>query len=162
MKGISGKEMEFVSELEFRGRYFFTREEIKKYFTSANEMNVYLHRMRKKGRILKLNKHRYYLIPVRAIQGRWSEHPYALIDEIMDGKSYCIAGKAAAYYWKEIDQIPYQYEVYNTRMQKAMEIFHTRIKFVRRRKKNLPKSVEKKVQEHRFLIATKEESKKWS
>ncbi|MDD4878058.1 MAG: hypothetical protein PHO02_03420 [Candidatus Nanoarchaeia archaeon] len=162
MKGISGKEMEIVSELEFKNQYFFTREEIKRHFTSANEMNVYLHRMRKKGRIIKLNKHTYYLIPVRAIGGKWSEHPYAIIDEIMDGKGYCIAGKAAAYYWKHMEQIPFQYEVFNTRMQKKMEIFHAKINFIKKRKENLPKITEREIRGHRFLIATKGESRKWS
>jgi len=79
----------------------------------------------------------------------------------MNSKDYCIVGKAAAYYWKQIDQIPFIYEVYNTKIHKEIEIFHTKIKFKRRRMKNIPKAAKKTIQNHEFIIATKEESKKW-
>jgi predicted transcriptional regulator of viral defense system len=160
-KSISEKELSFISKLELKGRYFFTRRDIQDNFTSDNEMNVYLHRMKKKGRIIKLNKNKYYLVPVRAVGNNWSEHPYILIDEIMDGKEYCIVGKAAAYYWKLIDQIPYEYEVYNTKKHGLVNIFNTRIDFRKRRKKNLTPTVEETIQGHKFLIAPKKEAKKW-
>ena len=160
-KSISEKELSFISKLELKGRYFFTRRDIQDNFTSDNEMNVYLHRMKKKGRIIKLNKNKYYLVPVRAVGNNWSEHPYILIDEIMDGKEYCIVGKAAAYYWKLIDQIPFEYEVYNTKRQTVVELFHTRICLRKRRKKNIPKGVARKIQNHRFRIASKQEAMQW-
>ena len=108
-KSISEKEMSFISRLELKQKYFFTRQDIVSYFTSDNEMNVYLHRLKNKGRVIKLNKSKYFLIPIKAVGGKWSEHPFILIDEIMGGKNYCIVGKAAAHYWKWIDQIPVEY-----------------------------------------------------
>lgn len=161
-KGLSEKEIGFISRLELKQKYFFTRDEIRKYFTSDNEMNVYLHRLRKKERIIKLNKSKYYLIPVKAVDSKWSEHPLILIDEMMNSEDYCIAGKAAAYYWHLIDQIPVEYKVYNTKRHETVEIFHVRIVFIKRRKKNLPKKVKKKIHDHSFIIASREESKKWA
>jgi len=160
-KNITEKELKFISKLELKKKYFFTRDEIENNFTSINEMNVYIHRLRKKGRIIKLNKNKYFLIPVKAIGNKWSEHPFILIDEIMDGKDYCIVGKAARYYWKLIDQIPYEYEVYNTKKHRIVKIFNTRINFRRRRKKNFPKSIQTTVQRHNFIIASKKEAEKW-
>jgi predicted transcriptional regulator of viral defense system len=160
-KSISEKELSFISKLELKQKYFFTRDEIKDNFTSINEMNVYLHRLKQKGRIIKLNKNKYFLIPVKAVGSRWSEHPFIIIDEIMNSKDYCIVGKAAAYYWKLIDQIPYEYEVYNTKKHILVKIFNTRIDFKKRRKKNIPKGVEKTIHGHKFIIATKKEAKKW-
>src|SRR3989338_6320984 len=101
-KGLSEKELKFISKLELKQRYFFTREDIKDNFTSINEMNVYIHRLKKKGRIVKLNKTKYFLIPVKAVHSKWTEHPFAVIDEVMNGKDYCIIGKAAAHYWRFI------------------------------------------------------------
>ena len=158
---LSEKELGFISELELKEKYFFTREEIKHKFNSVNEMNVYLHRLKKKGRIIKLNRTKYYLIPVKAVERQWSEHPYIIIDEIMNGKDYCIVGKAAAYYWKFIDQIPFEYEVYNTKMHKKMKIFNTRLNFRKRRKKNIPEGVVREIHGHKFIIASKKESRKW-
>ncbi len=158
-KSLSEKEIAFISRLELKQKYFFNRKDMRPYFTSDNEMNVYLHRLKRKGRIMKLNSDKYFLIPVKAVGGNWSEHPYILIDEIMNGKDYCIVGKAAAYYWKWIDQIPVEYDIYNTRKHGLIEIFRTRLQFRKRRK--IPKGVARSMYGHQFIIASQEESKKW-
>jgi len=160
-KGLSQKELEFISQLELKKKYFFTRGDIKSHFSSDNEMNVYLHRLKKKGRIIKLNKSKYFLIPVKAVNGKWSEHPFILIDETMNGKEYCIAGKAAAHYWKLIDQIPFEFLVYNTKKHALLTVFNARLHFRKRRKKNFPRNVARKMHGHSFTIATKQESRQW-
>lgn len=160
-KSLSEKELGFISKLELKEKYFFTRDEIKDNFTSINEMNVYLHRLKKKGRIRKINKSKYFLVPVKAVGSKWSEHPFIIIDEVMNGKDYCIVGKAAAYYWRLIEQIPYEYEVYNTKKHGLVKIFHARLNFKKRRKKNIPGGVEGTIHGHKFIIASKKESKKW-
>ncbi len=159
-KSLSEKEISFISRLELKQKYIFTRDEIKNHFTSKNEMNVYLHRLKKKERIIKLNNTKYFLIPVKAVGGKWSEHPYILIDEIMNGKEYCIVGKAAAHYWKLIDQIPVEYEVYNTKKHGKIELFHTRLHF--RKRRNIPAGIKKNIHNHPFIIATKKDSKQWT
>ncbi len=161
-KGLSEKEIAFISKLELKERYFFTRGDIKDNFTSSNEMNVYLYRLKKKGRIIKLNKSKYFLVPIKAVGNRWSEHPFILIDEIMNGRDYCIVGKAAANYWNLIDQIPFEFEVYNTKKQGVVVVFHVRLNFRKRRKKNIPTGIVRKIQNHNFIIASKKESKKWT
>lgn len=158
-KSISEKEMAFISRLELKQKYFFVRKDMRPYFTSVNEMNVYLHRLKRKGRIMKLNKNKYFLIPIKAVGGNWSEHPYIIIDEIMNGEDYCIVGKAAAYYWKWIDQIPVEYDIYNTKKHGLMEIFRVRLHFRKRRK--ISRGVARSRYGHPFIIASKEESKKW-
>lgn len=160
-KGLSEKEIGFISKLELKEKYFFTRDDIKDSFTSTNEMNVYLHRLKKKGRILKLNKSKYFLVPIKAVGNRWSEHPFIIIDEIMNGKDYCIVGKAAANYWGLIEQIPFEFEAYNAKKHKVMEMFHARLNFRKRRTKNIPPGVTRNIQGHPFIIASKGESKKW-
>ncbi len=160
-KSLSEKELAFISKLELESRYFFTRNDIKGNFTSSNEMNVYLYRLKAKGRVIKLNKTKYFLVPIKAVGNKWSEHPFIVIDEIMNGKESCIVGKAAANYWKLIDQIPFEFEVYNTRKHGMVNIFHSRLNFKKRRAVNIPKSILKKVHNHSFIIATKKESKKW-
>ena len=161
-RGLSEKELRFISKLELEGNYFFTRKKIRYNFTSANEMNVYLHRLKKKSRIIKLNRSKYFLIPIKAVDSKWSENPFILVDEIMNGKDYCIVGKAAAHYWRLIDQIPREYEVYNTKRHKTIKLFHTKIIFRKRRKKNFPEHEERIIYNHKFIIVTKEEAKRWA
>jgi len=160
-QGLSQKELAFISKLELKEKYFFTRDNIRDNFASDNEMNVYLHRLKKKGRIIKLNKSKYFLVPVKAVGQKWSEHPFILIDEIMNGEDYCIAGKAAANYWKLIEQIPFEFLVFTPKKYGIMKIFNIRIRFKRKRKKNFPKTVERKTYGHKFIIATKKECLQW-
>lgn len=158
-KSLSQKELGFISILELRKKYFFTRADIRSHFRSDNDMGVYLHRLKKKGRIVKINLSKYYLVPIRAVGSRWSEHPFIIIDEMMNGKDYCIGGKAAAYYWKLIDQLPYEYEVFSMRIQAIRKIFNTIINIKRVRK--LPGHFTTRIKNHSFRIATKETSKRW-
>ena len=79
----------------------------------------------------------------------------------MNGKDYCIVGKAAANYWKLIDQIPFEFDVYNTKKHGMIEIFHARLNFRKRRKKNIPDGIIKNIHGHPFIIAIKQDAKKW-
>ncbi len=160
MKGISGKEMKVVSFLELEGKRFFRREDIRDFFTSDNEMNVYLHRLRKKDRIVKLNRDKYYLVPIKAYEGKWSEHPFVVVDEMFEDVEYCIGGKAAAYHWNLIDQIPTQVDVFSRTRQGEKEIFDFTVKM--RRVRKLPDYTKEETDGHRFFVATEEESKKWA
>jgi len=160
-KGLSEKELKLISYLELNKKYFFEIKDIKQFFKGDNERRVYIYRLKKKARIIKLNKTKYFLIPIRATKGNWSEHPFIIIDEIMNGKDYCIVGKAAANYWGIIDQIPLTYEVWNTKKHKEVKIFNSAINFKKNKKENFPKSQIKDIYNHKFIIANKDESKKW-
>lgn len=161
MKGISGKEIEIVSFLELNDKFFFTRNNIKHFFRNNNEMNVYIHRLKTKGRIIKLNRTKYYLIPVRAFRGHWSEHPFMIIDELFNGKDYYIGGMAAAHYWGLIEQIPTQIEVYCTKKQGRRKIFNFTIVFKRVRPAGMKGFVRRKIKDQPFFIASKTKVEKW-
>lgn len=154
MEGISKKELEAISLLELKERFFFTKEDVKQFFKNKSEMNVYIHRLKKKGRVIRLNKTKYYLIPVRAFKGHWSEHPFIVVDEIFNGKDYYISGAAAAHYWGLIEQIPTQIEVRTTKKQGMMKVFNFNIIFKRARALNAKDSVKRKINGHGFFIAS--------
>lgn len=158
IKGLSSKELEVVSYLELEGKRFFIKKDIRKFFKSENDMNVYIHRLKCKKRIERLNKEKYYLIPIQAYLG-WSEHPFIVADEAFNGKGYYIGGKAAANYWSLIDQIPTVIDVFSTKKQGAKNILGSVFKFRRIRK--LGKVVKRKIKDHIFRVASKAVSKKW-
>ena len=159
MKGLSEKEMKVVSYLELEGKRFFTRDDIKDFFTGPGDMNAYIHRLKEKGRIIKLNKSKYCLVPIKAYEGNWSEHPFVVVDEMFNGENYCIGGKAAAYYWGLIEQIPASIDVFSKTRQGEKKIFSFKIKI--RRVRKIPEYTEGTLDNHRFLVATREESRKW-
>ena len=161
MKGLSNKEIKVVSWLELENKRFFTRKDIKRFFKNENEMNVYIYKLKNKNRIIRINKNKYYLIPIKAYKNRWSEHPFILVDEIFNGKDYFIGGKAAAYYWGYIEQIPTEVDVYSTKKQGSKKIFNIKINFIRTSKRTMKNFVIRKIKNHKFIIANKKSALKW-
>jgi predicted transcriptional regulator of viral defense system len=158
VEGLSKKEMKVISFLELEEKRFFTKKDVRKFFKSKNDLNVYIHKLKVKKRIVKINKDKYYLIPIQAVHG-WSEHPFIIADEVFNGENYFIGGKTALNYWHLIDQIPAIIEVYSTKKQGTKKILGSKFKFKRIRK--MIKPVKKTIKKHSFLIASKKESKKW-
>jgi len=161
MKGLSKKEMEIVSWLEFHERYFFTSTDIDRFAENRTQRYNVIKNLAKKGRIARLNRAKYYLVPVRARSGRWSENPFIIADEACDGKDYFIGGWAAANYWKLTDQIPMRIDVYTTRRQGNLNVLNAKITFHRTSKRRLGKAVVKRVQGHSFRMLSRKEAKKW-
>ncbi|HLD41414.1 MAG TPA: hypothetical protein VJB06_00110 [archaeon] len=161
MKGLSKKEIEIVSWLEFHERYFFTSSDVERFVRSRMQRYSIIKNLARKGRIIKLNRAKYYLVPIKAKSGKWSENPFIIADEMCNSRDYFIGGWAAANYWRLTDQVPMRIDVYTTRRQGEAKILSAKIIFHRTSKKNLEKAVGKLLQGHTFRVASKNEAKKW-
>lgn len=162
MQGLSKKEIEIISWLEFHKKYFFTSTDIDRFASNKTQRYNIIKNLLKKKRIVKINRSKYYLVPIKAKSGAWAEHPFIIVDEICNGKDYFIGGYAAANYWRLTDQIPMRTDVYTTRRQGIIKILSTRIIFHRTTKKRIEEnSTIKEIQGHTFRIINKKESKKW-
>ncbi|MBU1973982.1 MAG: hypothetical protein KKH52_01145 [Nanoarchaeota archaeon] len=161
MEGLSKKEIELISSLEFDKKYFFTAKIVDKFAKDKTQRYNIIKHLLKKKRIIKLNRTKYFLIPVKAKTGGWSEHPFIVIDEMMNKKDYVVGGWAAAHYWRLTDQIPFQYDIYTTKRQGQVKLFHVRIVFHRTTKEKVERGVVETVSSHPFRIVSKKEMKKW-
>lgn len=162
MKGLSKKEIEVVSDLEFRKKYYFTVEDIRNHFENKKQMINIIYTLRSKGRIMKLSKKKYFLIPIKARTGKWLDNPVIITDEMFDGKDYYIGGWYAANYWKFTDQVPMQLDIYTTKRQGKVKMFNTRFIFHRTTKKSIAKeSTMEKTENHSFRIMKRENAEKW-
>ena len=158
---LSQKEVEIIAWLEFYQKYFFTSKEIKQFFRDKSQRYNTIKNLLKKKRIIKINQDKYYLVPIKAKSGSWSEHPFVIIDEICNGENYYINGWASANYWRLTDQIPSAYDVYTTNRQGIKIILNTKMIFHRAKEINKSKIVIKKIKGHEFIIMNKKNSKKW-
>ena len=161
IRGLSNREMRLASELEFKGNYYFTRQGIAPLFENGRQMTNTLYSLKKKGRIIKLNRSKYYFIPVKARTGKWVDETAVAVDEILNGANYFIGGWFAANHWRLTDKIPMQVDVYTTRRQGKIKIFNTRIIFHRTSKKNLSKAVTQMHNARPFFMLNKKEAQKW-
>ena len=162
IKGLSKREVEIIAWLEFNKKYFFTIKDIEHFLKNKTQRYNIIKNLIYKKRILKLNKEKYYLVPIKAKLGKWIEEPFVVIDEIMNGKDYYIGGWGAANYWRLTDQIPFRFDVYTTRRQGKLNVLNTEITFHRSTKESMnKKAIVKKIQKHEFSILNKRESKGW-
>ena len=161
MKGLSQREVEIIAWLEFYQKYFFTSEDIRQFFNSKNTLYRGVQKLLMKKRIIKLNQNKYYLVPIKAKSGSWSEHPFIIIDEACNGENYYINGWASANYWHLTEQVPSIYDVYTANRQGKRIILNTRITFHRVRKIDKRGIAIKKIKDHNFTIMNKRSSKKW-
>ena len=161
IKSLSSRQMRIVAWLEFYQKYFFTIKDIEHFFENKEQRYNSIKRMMGKKRIIKLSKDRYYLVPIRARTGGWSEDPFIIADEIFNGKDYFIGGWAAANYWNLTDQIPFRIEVFTTKRQGRRKMINTEFIFKRTTPEKIKRAVIRKVNKHLFRIMNKREMKKW-
>lgn len=118
-------------------------------------MIVYLHRLVKKERIIRLSKDRYMLIPIQAHHG-WSEHPFIIVNELFVKKNYYIGNISALHYYGLIEQIPSKVFVYSPTRQGTKKILDFEIMFKRINRKYLFGIKKIKVDKHDVNIGSKE------
>ena len=161
MKGLSKTELQVVAHLEFEEKYYFTRSDIVHLFRDKRQMTNTLYTLSKKERIHRLNKDKYFLVPVKARSGTWVDNPLRVSDEMLNSNKYFIGGWYAAYYWKLTDQVPVQVDIYTTKRQGKIKIMNKRYVFHRTTRNNLHKGILQKVEGHSCRILDKEYAKKW-
>jgi predicted transcriptional regulator of viral defense system len=161
MKGISQKEIKIISDLEFNKKYYFTRRDIARHFKNKVQMRDTLHNLHKKKRIVRLNRDKYFLVPIKARTGVWSDHPFIIADEIFNGEGYFIGGWSAANYWRLTDQIPMRTDVWTTKRQGKVVLMNSKFMFHRTTRKRTGEAVVEHIGNHSFKILSKEKASKW-
>lgn len=161
IQALSQKEVEVIAWLEFEEKYFFEVQDIKHFFNNMKQRYNFIQRLMKKKRIVKINREKYYLIPIKAKSGSWVESSYVIADELCDGKNYFVGGWSAANYWRLTDQIPMRTDIYTTRRQGRARILTSDFVFHRTTKKRLQQAVPQKIKGHSFYILNKKETQKW-
>lgn len=161
MTRLSKRAIKVISDLEFQEKYYFTKEDIRKHFDNKKQLYDFIHNQKKNLRIIKLNKDKYFLIPIKARYNVWTDNPLIVADEIMNREDYYIGGWYAAHYWGLTDQVPMQVDIYSPNKYGKMKVMNKRYVFHRIRREALKKGVERKIDGHTFIILKKSEAKKW-
>jgi len=161
IKGLSQREVQIISWLEFYQKYFFTSKDIKQFFKNKNTLYRSIQKLLSKKRIIKINQNKYYLIPIKAKSGSWVEHDFITIDEICNSGEYYIGGWSAVNYWKLTDQIPSWIDIFTTNKRGKKIILNSMMIFHQIKKIDKSKYIIKKIAGHEFKVLNKRETKKW-
>jgi len=158
---LSKNEVRIIAELEFNQKYYFTRDDIKQHFESESKLRYTIHRLISKKRIISINKNKYYLIPIKAKYGRWSDDPFIVADEMFNGKDYYIGGWSAANYWRLTEQVPMKVEIYTNKRNDRTTVLNTTFIFKKTTQKRIDNAMARKIGNHTFRILGKKESREW-
>jgi predicted transcriptional regulator of viral defense system len=161
MVRLSDRAINVISDLEFQEKYYFTKKDIEKHFENKKQLYDFIYNQRKNKRIIKLNKDKYFLVPIKARYRAWTDHPLIIADEIMNGENYYVGGWYACKYWELTDQVPMQVDIYSPNKFGKIKIFNKRFVFHRIRLDALKKGIKKKIGNHQFIILKKDKTKKW-
>jgi predicted transcriptional regulator of viral defense system len=116
-----------------------------------------IHRLKRKKRIMEIEKGKYALIPARAgIEGHWSEDIFLVVDSLLD--DYYIGFQSALYYWNLTDQIPYQILVAATKRKRHVKFNSQQIRFITVSKKRFFGFIQVRNNDHSFKISSLEKT----
>lgn len=139
LAGLSPNQERIMSILEYKKIEIITREElikIIKKFTKIKYIQLMIEKLQKKKRLVPIKRGVYMVIPLRAIDKKFSLDNYQLVDYLLK-EDYYIGLYNAFNLHGFTEQIPTKLFVFNTRYSSDKKIFHYNFKFFKIRKDKL-------------------------
>jgi predicted transcriptional regulator of viral defense system len=116
-----------------------------------------IYRLKRKKRIMEIEKGKYTLIPARAgIEGHWSEDIFLVVDSLLE--DYYIGFQSAVHYWNLTEQIPYQVLVATTKRKRPVKYNSQQIRFITISKKRFFGFIQFRNNDHSFKISSLEKT----
>lgn len=113
-KNLSKDELYLISRAEFEKQKLITTQFVQKLFPDKNKASRVLFFLTKKGRLLKIEKGKYVLVPLKAPNQQWMPNEFILASLWMGNAPYYIGYFTMYNYWGFTEQIPRTIFVLNT------------------------------------------------
>lgn len=139
LAGLSPNQERIMSILEYKKIEIITREElikIIKKFTKIKYIQLMIEKLQKKKRLVPIKRGIYMVIPLRAIDKKFSLDNYQLVDYLLK-EDYYIGLYNAFNLHGFTEQIPTKLFVFNTKYSSDKDILHYKFKFFKIRKDKL-------------------------
>ncbi|MBI5046810.1 hypothetical protein HZC07_03700 [Candidatus Micrarchaeota archaeon] len=158
IKRFGEKEIKLLFELEQRKSFIFTFKDTMQILkTSHASVKNVIKRLRKKNRIIGLQKGVYLFAPLKSgEEGSWTEHSFVVVPYLVKTEQYYIGFLTAMNYWGMSEQLPNTVYVALRRQKKALDAVQTRFIFIK--KPRLGESVTETIQNTQVNISSKEQT----
>ncbi|MBU4311112.1 MAG: hypothetical protein KJ706_00120 [Candidatus Omnitrophica bacterium] len=113
-KGLSKDEIYLISRVEFEKQKLITTAFVQKVFEDKNKAARILVYLKRKGRILRIERGKYLLVPLKAPNQRWMPNEFLVASLWMGDTPYYIGYSSAYNYWGLTDQVPQTVFILNT------------------------------------------------
>jgi predicted transcriptional regulator of viral defense system len=121
-KNLSKDELYLISRAEFEKQKLITTEFAQKLFSDKNKASRVLACLRKKGRLIRIEKGKYFLVPIKAPNQQWMPNEFVIADLWMGTIPYYIGYFTMYNYWGFTEQVPRTIFVLNTAKSYRKEI----------------------------------------
>ncbi len=123
IKTLSAREIELLTRLEFEGKEIYTRKEIISFCKDERNAVYLIKKLLEKKRLRKIIKNIYFLIPMKAPQGRWTANEYLISKALAREANYYIGYSTVFNSYGFVDQIAQLVHIVNDRYSMSKTIF---------------------------------------
>ena len=113
-KNLSKDELYLISRAEFEKQKLITTQFAQKLFPDKNKASRVLFFLTQKGRLIRIEKGKYILVPIKAPNQQWMPSEFIVADLWMGDTPYYIGYFTMYNYWGFTEQVPRTIFVLNT------------------------------------------------
>jgi predicted transcriptional regulator of viral defense system len=119
------EELYLISRAEYEKRKLITSDFARKLFPQPKIAAAVLDSLSRKGRLIQLQRGKYFLVPIKAPNQQWTPNEYVVASLWMDEIPHYIGYFTMYHYWGYSDQIPQTVYILNTRRNAEARIGYT-------------------------------------
>ncbi|HBG61961.1 MAG: hypothetical protein A2Y03_02935 [Omnitrophica WOR_2 bacterium GWF2_38_59] len=155
-KNLSKDELYLISRAEYEKQNLITTEFAQKLFPDKNKASRVLVFLTKKGRLIRIEKGKYVLVPIKAPNQQWMPNEFIVASLWMGDTPYYIGYFTMYNYWGFTEQIPRTVFVLNTGKSSKKDINGIRYEAVKIKKEKYYGVQKIKVEDKDVFISDKE------
>ena len=155
-RSLSKDELYLISRAEFEKQKLITTQFAQKLFPDKNKASRVLVFLTQKGRLIRIEKGKYILVPIKAPNQQWMPNEFVVADLWMGDTPYYIGYFTMYNYWGFTEQIPRTIFVLNTVKSCKKEISGIRYEAVKINSKKYYGIEKIKVEDQEVCISDKE------
>ena len=130
-KSLSKDELYLISRAEFESQKIITTAFVQRIFSDEKKASMVLYSLKKKGRILCIEKGKYLIVPIKAPNQRWAPNEYLTAALWMGEIPYYIGYSSAYNYWGFTEQIPQSISILNVQKSTTKKIGNVKYSLVK-------------------------------
>lgn len=130
-KSLSKDEVYLISRAEFENQKLITTSFAQKIFSDEKKASIVLYSLKKKGRLLCIEKGKYLIVPIKAPNQKWFPNEYLVVSLWMGKIPYYVGYSSAYNYWGFSEQIPQSISILNNQKSATKKVGNVKFSLVK-------------------------------
>ena len=155
-KGLSKDELYLISRAEYEKQKLLTGEYAKKLFGDPKKAANILDKLKRKGRLVQIERGKYFVVPIKSPNQLWSPNEFVTAKYWMGDTPYFLGYFSMYNYWGFTEQIPQTVFILNTGKSRTKIIGSVKYKAVKIGANKYYGIARIKIDDEEILISDKE------